>query len=271
MAIGAHADDVELNFGGTIAKYQALHNYQLIYVQSTNNMSGSWARLLDDGSVDRQNPPWYEIMPQRKLEAANSARESYKTEPIHLNHPQRHYTNKLGEKIDLRYGNPAPDCVLPDTPTIMTAFEDKKSVEKLSSLILDKNPNVILTHGAVDPNPEHTCTAWLVINAFNEAKNSGFTGSLLLCVSRHADRPGKSFARWDTHIDISGYLQHRIDAVRHHACQIPWPEKVHERVIKQGKKLGIEAAETYTVYQLSENADDPLSLELTQNLVSEAK
>ena len=39
MAIGAHADDIEFNAGGTICKYQD-RSYELVYVLSTNNMAG---------------------------------------------------------------------------------------------------------------------------------------------------------------------------------------------------------------------------------------
>lgn len=69
MAIGAHADDIELNVGGTLAKYREM-GYDVVYVMSTNNMSGGWSKLRPDGIRETRLPPFDEIMPQRKLEAA---------------------------------------------------------------------------------------------------------------------------------------------------------------------------------------------------------
>ncbi len=39
MAIGAHADDIELRVGGTLLKYLDC-GYEIAYVMSTNNFAG---------------------------------------------------------------------------------------------------------------------------------------------------------------------------------------------------------------------------------------
>ena len=64
MAVGAHADDIEGNAGGTILKYRKL-GYDLVYVMSTNNMSGSWQSVDAKGKVTSRAVPWYEMMPQQ--------------------------------------------------------------------------------------------------------------------------------------------------------------------------------------------------------------
>ena len=87
MAVGAHADDVELRVGGTLAKYHAA-GYEIIYVMSTNNFSGNWKVLTGDRQFKRTDPSHTKLMPQRKLEAANGARH-FGTTPIHLDHPQQ--------------------------------------------------------------------------------------------------------------------------------------------------------------------------------------
>ena len=38
MAIGAHADDIEFNAGGTLFKYLE-KGYEVVYILSTNNIS----------------------------------------------------------------------------------------------------------------------------------------------------------------------------------------------------------------------------------------
>ena len=130
MLIAAHADDIEFNLGGTALKYHERFGYEIVYVQSTNNMSGNWNQHLEEGKRRNTVPeavlpvikrtedldtktrttfvPWYVIMPQRKKECEQAAREFFGTEPIHLNHPQRHYTNVKLEQVELRYGAPRP-------------------------------------------------------------------------------------------------------------------------------------------------------------------
>jgi hypothetical protein len=44
MSIGAHADDVEIHTGGTLAKFHD-QGYEIVYVESTNNMSGGVSEL----------------------------------------------------------------------------------------------------------------------------------------------------------------------------------------------------------------------------------
>ena len=49
LAVGAHADDVEMSWGGTILKYLD-QGYSLTYVLTTNNMSGEFAYLDENGN-----------------------------------------------------------------------------------------------------------------------------------------------------------------------------------------------------------------------------
>ena len=55
MVIGAHADDIELNVGGTLVKYHEM-GYEIVYVMSTNNMSGGWSKLRPDGTRETRIP-----------------------------------------------------------------------------------------------------------------------------------------------------------------------------------------------------------------------
>lgn len=94
MAVGAHADDIELEVGGTLLKYRDA-GYDIIYVMSTNNFSGTWAQLKGDGTIRVDNPPYHVIMPQRKKEVAAAA-GVLRAKVVHLDHPQRHYTRDDG-------------------------------------------------------------------------------------------------------------------------------------------------------------------------------
>jgi LmbE family N-acetylglucosaminyl deacetylase len=264
MAVGAHADDIEFNVSSSLLKYHE-RGYEVVYVMSTNNMSGRWARILPDGTRESRVVPWHELMPQRKLECAKAAKELFNTEPIHLDHPQRHYTDDNMQIIELGYGTPEPDCVTPGTPTILTAHEHKPAVEKLTALILEKNPEAILTHAAVDSNPEHSCTNLLFYNAFLEAQKQGYQGSLLFWLEVTASGRGEIFNLWNTFIDTTGYFQKKFDAIGIHACQVPCPEKLDLEDGLRGKVCGCESAEVFNICCIGKNDNGEFIREIVKN------
>ena len=219
MVVGAHADDIELNTGGTLAKYRD-RGYDVAYVMATNNMSGGWSRRKPDGSVETATPPYWEIMPQREREAAAGAK-AFGTQPIYLGHPQRHYTRADGTMAELRYGCDRPDCVAPDVPTILTAYEHVPSLQRVVDLIVEHQPEAILTHGAAAANVEHFATSILVTKAYWQAVEAGHTGMLLHWPELDVKLYGPASYRWDTSVDVSAYWQEKLAAVALHACQIP--------------------------------------------------
>ena len=285
MTIAAHCDDIELRFAGTMLKYHEDIGYDIVYVQTTNNMSGGWSQatkgpraglapmpawITEKEAIAANDErvtyrvPWYHEMAQRKLEAANAARDCFHTEPIHLDYAQRHYWDRELNLIDLRYGAPVPDCYDPAVPTIMTACDDPAQIRRVADLILAKDPEVILTHPAVDYTFEHTGTTLLVAYAFHLARKEGYDGSLLLS-ARVQRQMGRFFDRWDSFIDTSGFLQKKLEAIGKHACQMPYPEKLDLFDPYAGKLCGCETAETYTVVELSETRGGALTEEFARN------
>lgn len=267
MAIGAHADDIELYVGGTLFKYME-KGYDVVYVMSTNNMSGNWKTLHADGRITVRNPPYHELQPQRKKEC-DAAAAAFDTTPIHLDHPQRHFLDDDCRKQDLSYGSPRPNCVAPQQHSILTAYEDEKSLNDLASLILKYQPEVVVTHGPIQVNIEHTATCLLVSRAFEYAQKQGHEGMLLhwLDITPHQPRKwfGKHFLKWETHVDVSDYWQRKLDAVRLHACQIPVPENVE--FPQWGPACNCEHAEVFTVADWGNMPLDmtPLSIELANH------
>lgn len=244
MAIGAHADDIELNVGGALVKYHEM-GYEIVYVMSTNNMSGGWSKLRPDGTRESRLPPFDEIMPQRKIEAAAAAK-FFGTEAIHLDHPQRHYMAKNGKMVELRYGNPKPDCVAPDTPTILTAHEDKAIVRRLAELMLKHKPEAVMTHGPIMVDMEHVGTCMLVTKAYRLALESGLDGMLLHWSDLTPPIFGDTFSRWDTFIDISpSCWEKKLKAIGLHACQIPDPSRLD--FPPRAAVCGCLHAETFTI------------------------
>jgi LmbE family N-acetylglucosaminyl deacetylase len=248
MAIGAHADDIEAIAGGTLAKALA-QGYDIVYVMSTNNFSGGWSRLKPDGTIESRSPPYDEIMPQRKLEADAAAR-ALGTTAIHLDYPQRHYTDKNGKQVKLRYGCPLPEGVPENVPTILDAYEDAASVKRMVDMILEHNPACIITLGMATTNIEHLATALLVVKSFWQAVEKGFRGALIQGREDYSAY-GEINMRWDTFIDISDYLDKKMALLGMHSCQMPTaatdPDHGHRlRPLKWGVACGCKAAEVFT-------------------------
>ena len=263
MAVGAHADDIELNVGGTLAKYSAM-DYDIAYVMATNNMSGSWSRLRPDGRGEKTQPPWHEIMPQRKKEAAAAA-ALFGTEAIHLDHPQRHYIDDDGNTVTLTYGCDRPDCVPPGYPSILTACSDESSVKRVADLIMGHDPEAILTHGNAAGNIEHFATCLLTVNAYWEAVDNGYEGMLLQWPELGIDIYGMHSFQWDTYVDVSEYWDAKLEAIGKHACQIPDPLQLD--LPEWSAASGCERAEVFIIVGRNERvaASCEFSLEILSN------
>lgn len=218
MAVGAHADDIELNAGGTLSKYHQA-GYEILYVMSTNNMSGNWSALDDLGQRHVRRPVWSEIMPQRKKEAAAAA-EFYGTKAIHLDHPQRHFCKPDGVIEKLGFGSQSPEGLAPGTPTILNAYEDVESVQRLVDLILSNQPEAIFSHSMESGNIEHVASCLLVATAYQKARQSGYRGMLLFWYDISSPPVVTARRRWNSFVNVSDHWQAKLDAIALHACQI---------------------------------------------------
>lgn len=267
MAVGAHADDIEGNVGGTLLKYYE-RGYEIIYVMSTNNFSGCWSRVEDDGSVKVDKPVPEVIMPQRKLEAEKGA-IFFGAKPIYLDHPQRHYFLSDGSQSEVRYGSSMAPFINADVPTILTAHENKQCVEEMAGLIEKYEPELILTHGPVQFDLEHSGTMLLVTKAYWNNVEKGFNGGLLYW-NDGITYLGFSFCRWDTHIDISNYLERKTDACAVHASQLPFPYRndfpITSRNRNWGSALNCRAAEVFNICNIKKQGLYPeITMEMIYN------
>lgn len=247
MVFAAHADDLEIIAGGTLFKYKE-QGYEIVYIMTTNNMSGSNSVLQKDGTISTTNDGPIITMERRKSEC-DAAAAVLGTKPIHLDHPQRHYTAEDGTKSELRYGCVLPEGVVEDIPTILTAFDDKKSVKRVTDLIIEHDPACIITHGMAISCIEHLATALLVVKSFWQAVGKGFRGALIQ--AREDDTAyGDINTKWETFIDISNYLDQKMKLLGKHRSQMPtahYPVHGHRlRPLKWGVVCGCKAAEVFT-------------------------
>lgn len=260
MAVGAHADDIEGNAGGTILKYRKL-GYELIYVMSTNNMSGGWQSVDSEGKLISRNVPWFEIMPQRKLEAAKAA-AYFNAELFHLNHPQRHYRDQNCVEHYLGYGTPPLNCVGKNEHTILTAHESPDARKAIADLIARFKPEVVMTHNPIQIDMEHIGTSLLVTKALKECS---YGGMMLLWPSVDTIPYGDTFNCRQTFVDISDYYEEKLETIKLHNCQMPIVS--HLSFPPWEKGTGCKHVEAYAIVQEG-SGDGALHDEIIKNKLS---
>lgn len=225
MCVGAHADDIEFWAGGTCLKYFD-RGYRMDYVMSTNNMSGVFHIVEKDNTITRKEGEPTIMEPIRKREAAAGA-SMLGTVPVHLDHPQRHYTGPEMRRVQEGYGVPVPNGATLGRPGIMVSYDDPESVDRVKDLILERAPEAVLTQNLITESPEHYATAMLLLRAHRKAAKAGYPGPLLFwnefCQSTELD---PSFFLWDSFIDISGLRQRQFDIIRCHITMVPFPERM---------------------------------------------
>ena len=225
MSIGAHADDIEFSAGGTCLKYLDM-GYKMDYVMSTNNMSGHLHIVEKDLTVTREECEPIVMEPIRKREAAAGA-AVLNTVPVHLDHPQRHYTGPDMRKVLEGYGVPVPKGATLGRPCIMVAYDDPEAVNRVKNLILEREPEAVLTQHLISESPEHYATAMLVLRGYREAVKAGYAGPLLFWFEYvQSTLLDKSFFLWDSFIDISGLRERQFDLIRCHINMVPFPERM---------------------------------------------
>ncbi|HNS31455.1 MAG TPA: PIG-L family deacetylase [bacterium] len=243
MFIGAHSGDIEVFAGGTVLKYFD-EGYRIIYVITTNNMSGVWTRCPLDGSIRVAKPGSLEMMRLRKSEAVAAALKVAAC-PVFLDHPQRNYNSREGELKELRYGCGIPEGVAENVPSILTAHENQESRNELKDIILSNNPEWIVTHGVDNEQIEHLATALLAAKSYEDAVSDGYSGGLLLW-QEGCWNTGATNNLWDVFVDISGYADRKMELVDMHVSR-KVPHYVRERNMDWGKKCGCGYAEIYII------------------------
>jgi len=183
----AHADDTEFLAGGTVAKL-ADEGHEIVEVITTNNERGTF-------ELSRE-----QIIPQSEDEAKAAARI-------------------LGKKdvVFLRYS----DGMLDDIPT-------NELREQFMRMIREYKPKIVMTFdpwAPLEPHPDHRKVAFAAVEAVSfshfplfhpEHMDSGLEPHL---VAEHY-----YFAKEPVHankvVDISKYIDKKIDALCAHDCQM---------------------------------------------------
>ena len=229
MIFGAHADDVDENAGGTLAKYVAM-GYEGIYVCAINNLDG----------CNLERTPWYDKGPnftlsnspkqyrvdaletsQLREEEARAAAALYPAIPIFLNYKEP--TFFIGRKM-VYYGTPEYDAFdPPGRPLIPIATYMDDEIDFVYELLKKYQPEIVITHTLGGEKMDHGNTGYMAYLAFKKAIEKNVpVGKLWMVVNgwfldKEAQRTGRG--KPDVHIDVKNYLTKKYEAINKHISQ----------------------------------------------------
>ncbi|WEK20992.1 MAG: PIG-L family deacetylase [Candidatus Pedobacter colombiensis] len=229
LVFGAHADDVDENAGGTLAKYVAL-GYEGIYVCAINNLDG----------CNLERTPWYDKGPnftvsnsphkyplgaletsQIREEEARQAAAVYPATPVFLNFKEP--TFFMGRKY-VSYGTDLfHEYNPPGRQQIAIATYLDEDVDFVFNLLKKYQPEIVITHTLGGEKLDHGNAAYLVYLAFKKAiREQVPVGKLWMTVNGWlldpiAQKSGRG--KPDVHIDVKAYLKVKYEALNKHLSQ----------------------------------------------------
>ena len=251
VAVAAHADDAELNAGGTLAKWSA-EGGGVHIVMATDNCSGSIVPPSGDERAARRLPPLETMAIRRREQRAAAALLGAVVH--HLDYPQRHYWD--GSKpISIGYGavpvppsaSPRPSIADPHVPPLVIAFQQAEHVARLADLLVSLKPHIVLTQTPIDLDPEHHAVASMVWQAFQRRRAELARATLRFWTPGSSCQDGLLDPGYDHVEDISDHYQRKLALCRCHASQMTGTrlDMVARRATLWGGKIGVRYAEPF--------------------------
>lgn len=247
LAIGAHADDIELHAGGIAAQW-AEAGKPVHFVMASNNMSGNLLPLGNpDGKPYRLGPEPTQAIRQR--EQADAAAVIGAT-LCHLNYPQRHYWNGA-EAVSLDFTHQTHDAFIAQggKPPLIIAAQHPKAINEVAELLAALRPAVILTQTITDIDPEHHATASLVWQAYRKAGDAMKETGLCFWAPGTSSMAGMLRQSFDCLVPITtGQFEKKMRMLRCHASQMTTRRlaMAERRARYWGEEIGVEFAEPLT-------------------------
>jgi LmbE family N-acetylglucosaminyl deacetylase len=229
LIFGAHADDVDENAGGTLAKYVAM-GYEGIYVCAINNLDG----------CNLERTPWYDEGPnfttsnsphkyrvgaletsQIREEEAIAAAAVYPATPVFLNFKEP--TFFIGRKM-VYYGTQEYMAYNPfGRPLIPIATYMDEEVDFVFQLLKKYQPEIVITHTLGGEKMDHGNAGYMMYLAFKKAIDQKVpVGKLWVPVNgwlldKDARKNGRG--KPDVHINVKDYLKTKYTALNKHVSQ----------------------------------------------------
>jgi len=243
VAVSAHADDAEINAGGTMAKWAA-EDGDVHIVMVTNNCSGTILPPSGDESQGRRLPPQETMAIRRREQEAAAALLNAKVH--YLGYCQRHFWD--GEReVSEGYGAvPAPPGIA-GSPPVLIAFLEREPVRRMADLLASLKPDLVLTQTPLDLDPEHHAVASMVWRAFRERPRELGRVPLRFWTPGSSCQDGLLDPGYDHIEDISAFYERKLELFRCHASQASRLrlDMIQRRARDWGEKTGVRYAEPF--------------------------
>jgi len=249
VAIPAHADDAELNAGGTMAKWAA-EGGKVHIVMVTNNCSGKVLPPNGDERAARRLPP-AEMTALRHREQDTAASLIGAT-VHHLGYRQRHYWD--GRRVvSIGFSEDAPPHPVAGARKkrlvpLLIAYLEREHVTALADLLVRLKPTLVITQSPLDLDPEHHAVACFVWQAFL-ARPRKLKCDLWFWTPGSSCQQGLTYPRHGVMMDISEFYEKKLELCRCHASQmtrVRW-QMVEQRAARWGSEMGVRYAEPFSI------------------------
>ncbi len=220
----AHADDIEISAGGTLARYIS-KGYRALYGVLTRCNSG-WSENEAQGG---HYEPSVEIVPKRKTEAQAAAKvfgaEFYMGSAL-----ENCYTRLDGVRVFPSFegveaqGTPTDD-IMKGLPIIVAAgagySEPTAQQVEMTDLLIDWEPEIVICQAFQDWNPDHYAAALLLVKAWQAASEKVDVGSFWIPVRMLSggDWPDFPPMKPDHFEDVTGFEETVLKAFACHVSQ----------------------------------------------------
>jgi LmbE family N-acetylglucosaminyl deacetylase len=246
VVIPAHADDAELNAGGTIAKWVD-QGGQVHVIMTTDNCSGA---MIPPGGDIKDAQRWGPAETSAKrFKEQEAACRLYDGKLHRLNYSQRHcWDPSSNQELVVHYQPqaPAPAFVKDRLPLIIAA-DGSAHAQKLGELLVSLQPDLILTQTPLDLDSEHHATAAMVWKAQRLLKDQLGQVPVRFWMPGSTCQDGLVAMHYDYFEDISDYFEQKLKLCACHASQMSatrW-DMVKERAAFYGSQQGVRYAEPF--------------------------
>lgn len=237
--IMAHADDIEITCGGTLAKYIA-QGYKGIY---------GLLSLCNSGYTKGTYKSSCEITPLRIKEAKEAA-EVFGAEIFRMDLLEGIFTDRTGKINPLSFsqGNyniediPQGAVSLFDAAMAITG-EGNSAIKRVRDLLIENAPELVIGNCIDSNNPDHFSASLIVKKAYTEASKHVELGPLYIPLSPSSFIPRHP----DWIVDISGFEKVAETAISCHESQDGKNKikRMRQRWNEWGKEIGTESAERF--------------------------
>ena len=243
VTVAAHADDVELNAGGTVAKWAA-EGGSVHIVMVSANFAGEMIPESGDESAKRRLPPIDTAAIRRAEQEASAALIGAKVH--YLDYAQRHYWDGR-ERISAGFGNPTPPPGVMGCPLLLTEYQKPEHFRTMGKLLTSLKPEVVLTQGVLDVDPEHHAVCSLVWLAFHERREELKGVTLRFWTPGSSCMWGVMEPGYDHFEDITDHYETKLRMCACHKSQMTRTrmDMVRERAERYGVQARVRYAEPF--------------------------